>query len=168
MSIKNIIKNINVKKLKYPNTNLTFGQVLEIETRRFADILQKNIDNYYSSYTPSVYARGSSGGNLRKSVSVNDICIFSSNNKTITAEIIINENAIHNSILNKNSANAFWLMNDGWRVKKDVWFKDIHRFGYFEGTNFVEKSVREFNQSNKYGIILNIIRPIVYYYSNTT
>ena len=59
-------------------------------------------------------------------------------------------------------------MNDGWRVKKDVWFKDIHRFGYFEGTNFVEKSVREFNQSNKYGIILNIIRPIVYYYSNTT
>jgi len=163
LSINNILKNINVKNLKYPNTNLTFGQVLESETRRFADILQKNIDNYYSSYIPAVYVRGNFGGNLKNSVSVNDICIFSSNNKVITAEILINENAIHNSVLNNEPANAFWLINDGWHVKKDVWFKDIYRFGHFEGTDFVENSINEFNQSNKYGIIINVIRPIVYY-----
>ena len=77
--------------------------------------------------------------------------------------IEVNDNAIHNSILDNSEANAFWLINDGWEVKKDVWFKDIYRFGYYEGAHFVEDAVEEFERTSKYGIKVQIIRPLLYY-----
>ena len=163
MAFNKLIRELNPKYIRYPGTNLTYEQILKQELYRFKDILQKHIDDYYSSYKPVVYDRGNHGGNLRHSLTVDNICELSSKNKMITCKILINENAIHNSIINGSKANAFWLMNDGWKVRKNVWFKDIYRFGHFEGSHFVEKAVKEFEQTSKYGIKIDVIRPLKYY-----
>lgn len=162
-NIEKYLKNINPLDIKYKNTNLTYRQILKNETKRLKDILQKKIEDYYNSYSPKVYDRGNHGGNLRYSLSVDDICSVSANGMKLIMNININENAIHNSILDDSEANAFWLINDGWQVKKDVWFKDIYRFGYYEGAHFVEDAVEEFERTSKYGIKVQIIRPLLYY-----
>lgn len=166
-NIEKYLKTINPLDIKYKNTNLTYRQVLTKETNRFKRILQKHIDKYYSSYSPVVYERGQHGGNLRNALSVDDMCKISANGTKIILDIInvisVNENAIHNSIIDGSEANAFWLINDGWKVKKDVWFKDIYRFGYYEGAHFVEDAVKEFETTSAYNIKVEIIRPLLYY-----
>ena len=163
MPLNKLIKELNPKYIRYPGTNLSYEQILKKELYRFKDILQKHIDDYYDSYKPVVYDRGNHGGNLRQALTVDDICELSSKNRMITCRILINEKAIHNSILDDSEANAFWLINDGWRVKKNVWFKDVYRFGHYEGAHFVENAIEEFEKSSKYGIKIKVIRPLLYY-----
>lgn len=163
LDINKFLKTINIKKIKYPNSNLTYEQILKNETKRFKDILQDCIDDYYNSYMPVVYKRGAYGGNLREALTVDNVCKISSNGKTLTCSVLVDEDAIHESILDGSEANAFWLINDGWNVKKDVWFKDIYRFGHYEGYHFVEKAVEEFERTDKYGIKVEVIRPLLYY-----
>ena len=40
-NIEKYLKNINPLDIKYKNTNLTYRQILERETRRLKDLLQK-------------------------------------------------------------------------------------------------------------------------------
>ena len=156
-NIDNYLKNFNPLHIKYKKTNLTYRQVLQNETKRLKEILQRHLEDYYNSYTPRVYRRGQYGGNLRKALSADDICTISANGMMITMKLKINENAIQYSIVNNNESNAFRLMNDGWRVKKNTWFKDIYKFGYYEGAHFIESAVEEFYASNKYGIKVEVI-----------
>lgn len=162
-NIKNYLKNINPLDIKYKGTNLTYRQILTSETKRLKDILQQKIEDYYDSYSPTVYKRGQHGGDLHNALSVDDICTVSANGMRLTMNITVNDNAIHNSIIDGSEANAFWLVNDGWEVKKDVWFKDIYRFGYFEGAHYVEEAVEEFEKTSKYGIKVDVVRPLLYY-----
>lgn len=162
-NLEKYLKSINPLDIKYGKTNLTYHQVLQNETIRFKNILQKKIEDYYDSYSPAVYERRKHGGNLKDVLTVDDICSVSANGMKITMNVNINENAIHNSILDDSEANAFWLINDGWSVKKDVWFKDIYRFGHYEGAHFVEDAVEEFERTSKYGIKVEVVRPLLYY-----
>ena len=157
------LKKINPLDIKYQNTNLTYRQILQNEAKRLKNILQQHIEDYYHSYSPVIYQRGQHGGNLLNSLSVDDMCAVSSDGMKLIMNVNVNENAIHNSILDDSEANAFWLMNDGWQVKKNTWFKDVHRFGYFEGAHFVEDAVEEFERTSKYGIKVDVIRPLLYY-----
>lgn len=162
-NIEKYLENINPLDIKYKKTNLTYRQILQNETRRLKDILQRKIEDYYNSYSPKVYDRGNHGGNLRNSLSVDDVCTVSANGMKLIMNIKINDNAIHNSILDDSEANSFWLLNDGWSVKKDVWFKDIYRFGYYEGAHFVEEAIEEFEKTSRYGIKVEVVRPLLYY-----
>lgn len=163
INLKKHVKKINPLNIRYKNTNFTYRQILQNESRRLKNILQKHIENYYNSYSPTVYHRGQHGGNLLNSLSVDDVCTVSSNGMKLIMSINVNENAIHNSIIDNSEANAFWLMNDGWQVRKETWFKDVYRFGYFEGAHFVENAIEEFEQTSKYGIKVDVIRPLLYY-----
>lgn len=166
-NIEKYLKKINPLNIKYKNTNLTYRQVLNKEINRLKDILQEYIEEYYSSYSPVVYERGKHGGNLRNSLSVDDMCKITANGTNLTLDIVnsisVNKNAIHNSIVDDSESNAFWLINDGWKVKKDVWFKSIYRFGYYEGAHFVEDAVKEFEATSPYKIKVEVIRPLHYY-----
>lgn len=157
------LKNINPLDIKYKNTNLTYRQILHNEAKRLKNILQKNIEDYYHSYSPIVYRRGQQGGNLLDSLNIDDTCAISADGLKLTMNVNINENAIHNSILDNSEANAFWLMNDGWQVRKETWFKNIYRFGYYEGAHYIEDTVEEFERTSKYGIKVDVIRPLLYY-----
>lgn len=100
---------------------------------------------------------------MRKSIKVDEICKLFAKDKLITCRVLINENAIHDSVVTGKKANAFWLINDGWKVKKAVPFKGIYRFGYYEGAHFVEDAIAEFQKTNPYGIKIEVIRPLLYY-----
>lgn len=155
----------DVKKIKYPKSNLTYEQVIKNEVHRFKDILQRHIEEYYKSYRPSVYVRGSADGNLLESLTVDDIVQVSANGKRLTCRVLINENAIHKSIMKQHQhlSNVFYLMNYGWQVNEDVPFSTVYRFGYFEGVHFLENSIKEFNSTNKYGITIESVSPLIYY-----
>ena len=161
-NIEKYLKNINPLDIKYKNTRMTYRQILQSESQRLKGLLQKHIELYYEHYRPKVYDRGNHGGNLHSALTVDDACKISISGKA-TISIEVNDNAIHNSILDGSEANSFWLLNDGWSVKKDGWFKDIYRFGYYEGAHFVEDAVEEFEKTSKYGIKVEIIRPLLYY-----
>ncbi len=163
MSLNKILHKLNPMLLKYPNTNMTYQEVLQIELVRFKKILEKYINNYYNSYIPSVYERGKNKGNLKYSLDLDKICEISSTGKLITCRILINENTIHESIITGNNSNALWLINDGWQVKKNVWFKNIYRFGYYEGAHFIEDAIKEFESTTKYNIKVQVIKPLLYY-----
>ena len=150
---------IDIRKMKYGNTNMTYEQLVRKEAHRFKDILRKYIVAYYNSYSPVVYKRGKFGGNLLGSIEVDDIVKISSNGTMLYCDVLVNENAIHTSIVTKEDNNIFFMFNDGWQVNKDVWFKDIPRFGYFEGVGYIEQAVKEFEDTDKYGFTVIINRP---------
>ena len=162
-NLEGFLKKINPLDIKYKHQNITYRQIFENEAKRFKDILQKHINKYYASYSPRVYKRGEHGGNLRDALSVGEVKIVTTNKARIQVSIEINDNAIHDSIVTGERANAFWILNDGYSVKKDVWFKDIYRFGYYEGAHFVEAAVEEFEKTCRYGLTVEVIRPLVYY-----
>lgn len=157
------LKKINLLNVKYPNTNLTYRQILHQESKRLKNILQKHIEHYYDSYSPVVYRRGLHDGNIHDSLSTDDVCTVSSDGAKLIMTININENAIHKSVIDNSEANAFWLMNDGWQVRKETWFKEVYRYGYYEGAHYVEDAVKEFENTSKYGIKVDVIRPLLYY-----
>lgn len=153
----------NIKKLKYPNSNLTYEEVLIQEIHRFKVILRQHILAYYNSYSPMVYVRGSHEGNLLESLTVDDMIQISANGKQLICKILINENAIHTSVVDESYGNAFWLMNYGWEVGEDVPFHDRYRFGYFEGAHFLESAIEEFKNTNKYGLTIKVEEPMMFY-----
>ena len=71
------------------------------------------------------------------------------------------ESIMHESILNEwypgeyedqYQGDVYKLIRYGWRVRKNVWFKNIPDFGYFDGFDFVDMAVKEFNSNNPYKI----------------
>ena len=150
-NIEKYLKNINPLDIKYKNTRMTYRQILQSESQRLKGLLQKHIELYYEHYRPKVYDRGNHGGNLHSALTVDDACKISISGKA-TISIEVNDNAIHNSILDGSEANSFWLLNDGWSVKKDVWFKNYENFGFRKGGHFVEDGIADFNIMNKLGI----------------
>lgn len=68
---------------------------------------------------------------------------------------------------NHKKANVFWLINDGYSVKKNVWFRNIVNFGQRVGQHFVEKGIADFNSTNPYGMKVDpkrdVVRPMFYF-----
>lgn len=60
----------------------------------------------------------------------------------------------HNLAENK-VMNVALAVNNGYKVKQDVWFKNLNKFGKRKGAHFVEKAIDEFNATNPYGIFIN-------------
>lgn len=129
--------------------------------------IQHHIDGYYASYTP-VSDRGDFGfllspwgyGRTKKlkrsldNVSF-DVTEFATKAKhDISCEFTFDEDmARSESILNELSGgwedfpqyegNRVDLIQGGWQVKKNVWFKNIEHFGYQEGYDFIGKAVND-------------------------
>lgn len=134
-----------------------------------AEILRKNlkhhIDNYYASYV-GVYYRGDYGylispwGYVRTEMlkrsldnvtfDVKDIaskttrdisCEFSFDEDMAKSESILNELGDGTKDFSQYEGNRVDLIQGGWRVKKNVWFKNIEHFGYQEGYDFIGKAI---------------------------
>lgn len=165
MSIQSQLKGIDIRKLKTSNGK-TLSQCLYSEVVRLKDLIQFYFDRCLMSTPPVVYKRT---GMLLSSLQVDDFLNIQIVNGGLEMAIKFNDNAIHTSgdgILgwdgNGEKVNTAILLNYGYRVKKDVWFKNIENFGYRTGAYFVEDGVADFNQSNPYGIKVTIIRPDSY------
>ena len=103
--------------------------------------------------------------NAANAISTADIAEIVVTGNRLTASLKI-QNSLRPSLFkkwNQSDANVFWLLNDGYAVKKDVWFKNIPNFGYRAAAHFVEQGIRDFNGKNKLGIQLEVKRPLFYY-----
>jgi hypothetical protein len=153
MSIESIINSLDVRKIKAPS-----GLTYEQELIKAADQLSVYIENEIH--------RGSLANSL-STEDIADIQVVNGNSLSVTLKV---QNSIRPSIFkkwNQSDANVFWLLNDGYTVKKDVWFKNIPNFGYRVAEHFVENGIKKFNQNNSLGIKVEVIRPLLYYGSIT-
>ena len=165
MSIQSQLYGVDIRKLRTSNGK-TLAQCLYSEVIRLKNLIQFYLDEYLMSTPPMVYKRT---GMLLSSLQVDDFLSIQIINGGLEIAIRFNDNAIHMSgdgVIgwdgNGEKVNVAVLLNYGYRVKKDVWFKNIENFGYRTGVYFVEDGVADFNQSNPYGIKVTIIRPDSY------
>lgn len=147
-----------------------YGEVAATETlqsiallvTQFAQTLKKNlqrhIDAYYASYSPSKYGRT---GNLKKSLDNTSFHVSQSKAKNgvceMSCELSFDEDMAKSaSIFGKEEyeGNRVDLIQGGWQVKKDVRFKNIEHFGFQKAYDFIGKALNDtFAQVDTQGII---------------
>lgn len=148
MSLADIIKNIDIRNIKSPS-GFTYAQELVNAANLLRDCIQSRINR----------------ATMGNCISTADIADVKVDGTTLSVALKI-QNAIRPSIFkqwNHKDANVFWLLNDGFVVKKNVWFKNIPNFGYRIAEQFVEGGVADFNSRNKLGIKITVTRPLMYY-----
>lgn len=162
MNLKSQLKNIDVTKLKFKNGK-TYGQVMAEETNRLRDCIQARLDAYMNSYQPKIYSRT---GALQNSLKVDDILNLKVTGKTMSLDIYFDDSGYHRSgdgiqgwDGNGEIVNTAYLLNYGYEVEKDVWFKDIPNFGYRSAGHFIEDGIADFEASNPYGIKIKVHKP---------
>ena len=151
MSIQDQLNGADIRKLRTSNGK-TLSQCLYSEIIRLRDLIQSYLDKYLMSTPPIVYKRT---GMLLSSLQVDDFLSIKVINNGLEIAVRFNDNAIHMSgdgiagwDGNDEKVNVAILLNYGYRVKEDVWFKNIENFGYRTGAYFVEDGVAEFNKNN--------------------
>lgn len=162
MNLKSQLKNIDVTKLKFKNGK-TYSQVMVEETNRLRDCIQARLDAYMNSYQPKIYSRT---GALQNSLKVDDILNLKVTGKTMSLDIYFDDSGYHRSgdgiqgwDGNGETVNTAYLLNYGYEVEKDVWFKDILNFGYRSAGHFIEDGIADFEMDNSYGIKIKVHKP---------
>lgn len=165
---KRIMKHYNQKGIgKIKNSKgQTLEQMLHKEALYLQELIKKHL-NEYLDYHPEYYAFGTQNrtGNLQDSVSVEDVVKVQNGRLEIC--VFFDEQALHGSgfgAWNKTDGqdvNTAILLNYGYTVKADVWFKNIENFGWREPAHFVEDAIDEFNATNSLGITIDKTRDIV-------
>ena len=114
---------------------------------------------------PVVYKRT---GNLKDSLQVDNIASIKVVDNKLQIRLYFNEKAWHksgNQIAgwsgNGKEINMAYYLNYGYKVAKDVWFKNIKNFGYRKETLYVEKGIDRFNATNKWNMFVDKEKDIV-------
>lgn len=157
-SLEKRLSRLDKKKLKNKD-----GKTLEVALWEQAiylrSLIQKHLDIYLAE-DPVEYAfhTGSRTGSLQNSISVDDIINIRVNGNRLEIYVYFDEKAYHGSGFgvwkkyDSHDVNTAELLNYGYRVKKDVWFKNIKNFGWREPAGFLEDAIDEFNSTNSLGI----------------
>jgi len=125
--------------------------VLEEETQKLAQYIEEEIQNYLSSYVPTVYERT---GNWLNSVKISPIV---QEGEYLTAIITFDERlANHPSLFNGEEGYVPWLMEVGWHWSMDKPHR-TYRLSDFEGIQYIRRAVERFNSENKYGIKVSVV-----------
>lgn len=157
MSFENQLKSMDIKKLPMSN-GMTLEQNLYAEAQRLKDYIQNRLNIYLKSNPPHIYKRT---GGLQNSLTVDDVLNIRVIGNTLEIDIFFDDGANHKSgdgiIMpkwsgNGETVNTAYLLNYGYAVKKDVWFKNYENFGFRKGGHFVEEGIADFNTMNKLGI----------------
>lgn len=152
-SLKEQLKNLDLKQVKV-STNETLSDIMAKEAKRLYNLIQKEIDNYYNSYSPVIYDRT---GNYRKSLYAEDIASIKVVGNSLEIGVGFNQSlATHKNIFDDHYSFVPLLMEKGWLSKKlEDRYGTIQRFTRFDGIKAVENAIEEYNRTNKYGITIN-------------
>ncbi len=115
-------------------------------------ILKEEINNYYSSYSPSVYVRTHDWIN---SIRVSKPTI---SGMTMSISIYFDDSmAYHPSVISEKYPDGYviTLMDTGWHWSSDKQPR-INRFSDFSGIHYIEKSISRFNSQNKWGFKVSV------------
>ena len=114
---------------------------------------------------PKVYKRA---GNLEKSLQIDNIMNIKVIDNRLQIRLYFDEKAWHlsgNQIKGWNGdgreINMAYYLNYGYRIKKNVWFKNKRNFGYRKETLYIEKGIDVFNTSNKWGLFIDKDKDII-------
>lgn len=128
-------------------------KALEAEGRRLKYIAIKIWRQYLSSYQPKQYVRTRKS---QKSIKLGKVKRLDGD--TFGIELTFqNDLTYHDSVFGKSQprGHAIMLISTGWKVKKGK-HKDIYRFGYYEGFDYLGKVEQAFNSGKHKGISLEI------------
>lgn len=56
-------------------------------------------------------------------------------------------------------ANIFALFDQGYTVKKPVWFRNIPNFGFRSASNIIDRGISAFKGRDSLGVTLNVVKP---------
>lgn len=127
-----LLKDNNVL-YKY-NTNL-----LREEAQTLKRYLEVQLQRYYRSYTPKKYRRTF---DLQTSVVAGADSKIAGNHAYIM--VWFNDGAYAKSLFGGHTSGKATLIDKGWKVKKNVWFRNIPHFGYQKGSHFIDKAIKEY------------------------
>lgn len=135
-SLSDLLKDNNV--LYKDNLEPLREEALKLKAYVWAELRE-----YYNSYTPTMYRRTYG---LLNSLEV-DKNVRVRNNVAIM-DVYFNERALGVSMFGNRGFHRTMgkatLIDKGWRVRKNVWFRKINHFGFQKGFNFINKSIKEF------------------------
>ncbi|MFQ3543656.1 hypothetical protein Q7A53_06190 [Halobacillus rhizosphaerae] len=126
-------------------------RVLMAEGRRLKYIALKIWRRYLSSYKPEAYIRTRKSQNAIKLGHVKKV-----GSDTLGIELTFDDNLLyHDSVISKSEpkGHSIMLISEGWKVKRGR-AKDVYRFGYFEGINYIERVKEAFESGKHKGITL--------------
>lgn len=175
-SLKKQLDNLPLKKLKL-STGETLEEILAREAHRLYDCIQYYIDEYYRSYEPKIYERSYRYQGALYAEDIADIRVVGNTIRIGVAfqkDLAIQPNlkSVYRQdrddylnfqlptweywipIKNKHESFVPLLMEFGWNAPRlaSMIGKSVYRLTYFEGIHAVEKGIRDFNKTNKYGI----------------
>ena len=157
-SLEQRLSKLDKKKLKNKDGK-TLETALWEQAIYLRSLIQKYLDDYLAE-DPVEYAfhTGSRTGSLQNSIAVDDIASIKVSGNRLEIYVYFDRKAYHGSgfgVWKRNDShdvNTAELLNYGYTVKKDVWFKDIENFGWREPAGFLEDAIDEFNSTNSLGI----------------
>lgn len=132
--------------------------ILREEADKLASCIYKRLKMYYM-YQPVVYERRPTG--LLKSIVVTDVRSEMYNGeKYFFIEVTFDQKKMLSSSYwdSTQVSNPAVLISEGWAVKKNVWFKNIYRFGKFSGYDFIEQGINDYNSMSGKTIPIRITR----------
>lgn len=143
---------------------VTVETALKSSARMLKTCIQHELAKYYNSYQPVKYSRSYS---LLDSLEMDNFITVKGT--SLVVNVWFNKKANHPSGYgvwadgDNTTVNTAYLMNYGYTVKKNVWFKKLHHFGYKDPANFIENGVEDFlNNYNKYNLHVEIHKPDSY------
>ena len=172
----NQIKRLTAKKIKMKNGK-TYEQNLLHEARRLKMIIRRHLDMARNVHIPDLSANPYSyerTGDFPHSLKVEDIVNMRIVGNTIELDVYFDPaGAVRPSGFgikslattidesgrpqlvpwrSEGEVNIGLIYEFGYKVNKDVWFKNIPYFGYRSGTRFLSNAIDEFLADNPYGI----------------
>lgn len=136
-----IISDPDIKNMVLSNNKLNIDINLKKYAKELKQMIDKNLRQYYSSYSPKMYKRHSRGQNIMSSLYVNPNSVDDS---SILLEF--DSNAYHINAVKSDPHFSFVpaLINFGWRVH-DTDVVRNNRFNYYEGSFYITNAIDEFN-----------------------
>ena len=152
-SIEEQLKRIVINKVKMANGKTVRQNLIEAVDYLY-DCINDEIDNMYEEYEPIKYQRRPHGENLRSSLYAEDFVQARIKDNRIELSLKFSNNVWAWNFDQTHKSPVNILMNEGWRwhvqPEKPVW-----RFTYYEGYHFIEKGIARFNQSNRWGVVID-------------
>lgn len=154
-SLQEQLMRIAAKQVKMKNGR-TIQQNLQDAVNYLYDCIQYYIDLHYRTYAPVVYKRRFDEG-MKGSLYVEDFVDARVVGNSIVLSIKADENQWAYNITKEHKSNVFLLMNYGWRANRlrAMIGRRIDFFTDFGGLHFIEEGIRDFNQSNQWGVKIN-------------
>lgn len=152
MTIEEIVNNLDITKIKAPS-GLTFAQELANAANVLKDCIENRIG--YASMEGSV-----SAANLA------DVTV-SGNSMTVTLKIPGAERPSVFNEFNHKYADVFWLINDGFTVKKDWYFDGFphkERWISREARRYVEEGIADFKSKTTLPVKIDDVKKPAQYY----